>query len=112
MNLTNKLDAIQEATHQEAVDTIVVEDVDEEKENEDDDNNVIPPSMLGRHSHEDSVIKSEDKEELPPVPPTFGGGQYPGCHRTKKLSTRLILETSSTLKELPTSTSRTEHQPK
>ena len=30
----------------------------------------------------------------------------------RKRSTRLILETSSTLKELPTSTSRTEHQPK
>ena len=44
-NLTSKLDASQEATHQEGVDAIVVENVDEEGDDEDeeDNNNAIPP---------------------------------------------------------------------
>ena len=70
VDLTNEMDAIQNAVPQVTSDIIVVKDADDKEEDEDNDGTDVSPPMGGRHD-EDSDSKNQDKDEVPPVLPPY-----------------------------------------
>ena len=71
----NEEDAIQDAVYQAAVDTVMVEDVNNDKEDDD----IITPPLCTYYHKSDDDSGSEDEDETPPSP-LFDRGRYPCCH--------------------------------